>query len=620
MVLTKFLYFIRIIVDAWQAGVKVEPINANDDFGLTVVYYLADEHSDSSMFLNANKSEPTIVIDGFNERNGDYTLNINGSSTAPQVFATKAPSEHVWDASKLLLDLIQTRGGAEQHERDMKMSYNFAASSYTSNEPFELSVSYRRGKPEALQAITQLTKRSLAFKRRFQRTFKNIPRDARSACRFALSNLLGSISYFYGTSYVLQENIIAKEVIETEPFELFTDIPSRATFPRGFLWDSGFHSLILSEWSPKLALEVLQSWANRVEHNGWVAREQVPGSEARRAVPVEYIIQNTKHANPPVVLMSLLKLARRVHQTGNLKEKEMIVHQLHHIAPHFQRNLKWLIRTQRGQVHPQFCKLMQGHRTCPRVLKLPAFRWRGRSKYHNLNSGLDDYPRGDFANRFELHVDLACWVAFGAQGMLEMYGLLGVKCEEKMRHKFKMIYRRVRFSLDHLHWDAERKIYSDLTISDQGKMMYVQHQGYVNLFPLLFGFIEKDSPRLKATLDLIEDRTRLWTDFGLRSLSHSDPYYMNGDQYWTGPIWINMNYLVLSALFNHYMDPSGENYKQVKSIYTRLRENIVSNMSKSYKETGTIWEQYSDVDGRGMRSRPFTGWSALLILIAAEHY
>lgn len=36
--------------------------------------------------------------------------------------------------------------------------------------------------------------------------------------------------------------------------------------------------------------------------------------------------------------------------------------------------------------------------------------------------------------------------------------------------------------------------------------------------------------------------------FGIRSLSKSDPFYGGGDQYWTGPIWINVNYLIVSSL------------------------------------------------------------------------
>lgn len=379
---------------------------------------------------------------------------------------------------------------------------------------------------------------------------------------------------------MLSDNGLERKVSETEPFELFTDIPSRPTFPRGFLWDSGFHNLLISEWSPSLSLEILRSWAGRIEHSGWVAREQVPGSEARRAVPVGYIIQNTKHANPPALLMSIHKLAIRANKMANTKESQIIKHELNQIVNQFEKNLKWLIRTQRGQVHPHFCNLMKGTRSCCRVLKLPAFRWRGRTKHHNLNSGLDDYPRGDFPNRFELHLDLACWVAYGSKTFLQLYDLLGVKGHLKQKKKFKKLHRQILFSLEHLHWDSERQVYSDITIGTDGGLIHTQHLGYVNLFPLILGLTDPKSPKLKATLDLIENPDILWTRFGLRSLSRKDHYYMKGDQYWTGPIWININYLVLSSLKRIYVNSKGPYSEQARRVYQNLRSNILMNMVK----------------------------------------
>lgn len=40
----------------------------------------------------------------------------------------------------------------------------------------------------------------------------------------------------------------------------------------------------------------------------------------------------------------------------------------------------------------------------------------------------------------------------------------------------------------------------------------------------------------------------LFFSYGIRSLSLSDPFYNHGDKYWTGPIWINLNYLIVSSL------------------------------------------------------------------------
>jgi Glycosyl hydrolase family 63 C-terminal domain len=98
---------------------------------------------------------------------------------------------------------------------------------------------------------------SLRFHERFTRTFalsrQQHSAPVRKTAKAALSNLIGGMGYFSGS-----------ELIETSPADpalsrpqlsapsppgvLFTAVPSRPFFPRGFLWDEGFHQLLLSEW------------------------------------------------------------------------------------------------------------------------------------------------------------------------------------------------------------------------------------------------------------------------------------------------------------------------------------------------------------------------------------
>lgn len=67
---------------------------------------------------------------------------------------------------------------------------------------------------------------------------------------------------------------------------------------------------------------------------------------------------------------------------------------------------------------------------------------------------------------------------------------------------------------------------------------------------MTLGLLPPDSEKLEAVFDLMENEQELWSPYGLRSLSASDPKYRTGEIYWRGPIWININYLTLQSLYN----------------------------------------------------------------------
>ena len=172
--------------------------------------------------------------------------------------------------------------------------------------------------------------------------------------------------------------------------------------------------------------------------------------------------------------------------------------------------------------------------------------------------------------------------------------------------------------------------------------------GYVNLFPLLLQLLPvpttvtgKDTDaaslrRLDSLLELVESPELLWSPFGLRSMAKIDAFYQKrnspGDApYWRGPIWININYLALAALFKYggldqtnaamvpdVDTPSGRTMQRARHLYHQLRSNVVSTVLSNYHRTGFFWEQYDDQSGEGIRGHPFCGWTALVLNIMAE--
>ncbi|XP_074130343.1 mannosyl-oligosaccharide glucosidase [Sminthopsis crassicaudata] len=472
-----------------------------------------------------------------------------------------------------------------------------------------------------------------AFTDRFEDTFRlgarGLSAGEQALGQAALSGLLGGFGYFYGQGLVLPdpgdegpEEDPAPAPSLFPPAPLFTAVPSRSFFPRGFLWDEGFHQLVVYCWEPRLTREALGHWLGLLNADGWIGREQVLGDEARVRVPPPFLVQRAAHANPPTLLLPVMRML----DSGDTADLDF----LRTAFPRLQAWFSWLRQSQAGPVPL-------------------SYRWRGRDQAapgllnpKTLPSGLDDYPRASHPSPDERHLDLRCWVALGASVLARLAQKLG---ETQAETELAELAAKLRDEngLDLLHWAPELGVFADfgnhtgavrLARGPQGlvrvvgrpppHLQYVDALGYVSFFPLLLRLLSPTSPHLGPLLDLLADTRHLWSPFGLRSLSASSPLYgqRNSEHdppYWRGAIWVNVNYLALGAL-DHYGRLEGPHQAQASQLHTQLRTNLVGNVWRQYRDTGFLWEQYSDRDGHGMGSRPFQGWTSLVLLAMAEDY
>ncbi|RXG68487.1 Mannosyl-oligosaccharide glucosidase [Armadillidium vulgare] len=412
----------------------------------------------------------------------------------------------------------------------------------------------------------------------------------------AMSNMVGGIGYFYGASKVQGEN--NNEPVPYWKAPLYTAVPSRSFFPRGFLWDEGFHNLLISKWDREISMDILGHWFDLMNWDGWIPREQILGAEARARVPDEFVVQHQKAANPPTLMLTLHSMVNNF--DGSLTDQDYDY--LNRLWPRLKAWYQWFNSTQVGE--------------------LPGtYRWRGRNPKSQkelnpktLTSGLDDYPRASHPTNDERHLDLRCWMTLAANLIADFAKLID---KDPIKYENSYKYLSDNNMLDALHW----------SYSSNGYMDYGLHTDEVvlkRINPKADKIIDPYSVKLRKVLEDLRRPDLLWTPYGLRSLAKNSPFYNKWNTehdppYWRGAIWININYLAIRSL-KYYSEVDGPNREYAGEIYRDLRKNVIENIMKQYNTTGYLWEHYNDKTGKGEGCRPFNGWSALVVLIMGESY
>jgi len=490
----------------------------------------------------------------------------------------------------------------------------------------------------------------------------------------ALSNVLGGIAHFWGAIKInLDGNLQPGQYHKgfryaVESKEFYTGTPSRSFFPRGFLWDEGFHNVIISQWDINISIDIVNSWLSTMSATGWIAREQIRGMEAESKVPTKFLVQDKLIANPPTLIFAInniMNYYKYNFETENLKTMNAFLKKCNDKLSSW---YEWFEIYQKSS-------------------DKKSYQWYGRTTEHNLASGFDDFPRGMNPNIYEKHLDLNVWVI----ELIKTIRNLGEIFDYELMQHFQKKVEKMTLDIQTTFYDEKKQIladflgpqykliksekysepvppyywrgdgtcgadkpnslglpsecnpYSDMPCCSEfgwcgnsaahckcekcqkalkleernleKENIFNPHVGYVNLFPIIFGYLKKDDKLFRNTLKLLSDPKILNSDFGIRSLSKSDLLYHTGEDYWRGNIWINMNYLTLKGLKKFYY-----NDEEANAIYADLRLKVIRTVFTNWKKTQMFNEQYSDIDGTGLKARPFNGWSSLVLNIITEKY
>ncbi|XP_072999094.1 mannosyl-oligosaccharide glucosidase GCS1 [Typha latifolia] len=636
-----------------------------EDRNCHIFFYLADEEGKSFDMGRQESHLPgtTMLASGSRKDVGGWEVHLKSQDNL-DIHAAGYRSLHMHNLTELIQGTLASharRAGLLHLPDVIEDSSNILVFQISMNLPVKMDLVFVSGTDlknsrtkERIHSLTDvmLTRRLDEKQRNFEDKYtkcfsmkdnKVDPEDMLVG-KAAIGNLLGGIGYFYGQSKVaLPKGFSLKngdKSISYWPAALFTAVPSRSFFPRGFLWDEGFHQLVIGRWDVDICMDIVGHWLDLINVDGWIPREQILGAEALSKVPEEFVLQYTSNGNPPTLFLALRDLA------SGIKESKFSIEETKKISMFLERAyirlnawFQWFNSTQSGK-------------------DSGTFYWHGRDNIttkelnpKTLTSGLDDYPRASHPNDEERHVDLRCWILLAADCMHSIAELLRIESGLEKAY-FMMSKQLSNFDiLNQMHLDDISGAYFDFgnhtekvrlrwyevkskdtmqreLLRDtfgRPQLALVPHVGYVSLFPFMMGIIPPDSWILQKQLDLISNRSILWTDYGLRSLSKTSSLYMKRNTehdppYWRGPIWINMNYMILSAL-HHYAQEDGPYKLRALTLYDELRSNLIRNIARNYHESGFLWENYDQKNkGKGKGQRPFTGWTSLVVLIMAEAY
>ncbi|EAS00773.2 mannosyl-oligosaccharide glucosidase (macronuclear) [Tetrahymena thermophila SB210] len=532
-----------------------------------------------------------------------------------QLFMPK--QENNWDVSKAISENIkyQTRT-LNNHETSGQQINNFILIQFNFQQEFEykIHISYDSFKKASQQKLPSqypfddsLQKLIKQYEKQFQQSIESKGVNDKHNCTvFAVSNLLGGMTYKYGNLQYTQK----EEERKSQPKSIFSFTPSRTRFGWPFLWDDGFHNAVASKFQPRLSAFVIKSWLDTMNEDGWICREQSRGEEAFGLCSCPaFIKKDNRDGNPPTLILAIeyflrdhMDIAKELIQEGYFSKLEKWYH--------------WYLKTQ--MVKDEF---FTGNANNFNDFEKNSFVfkfWDQDGNVASMNSGLDDYPRNDNGKPFNEpigHIDLQSWM-YHFTSIMEKFSLFNQdmkKFEYYLSIKEVILQRTEEYFLD----DRD-SLYKDIISSNRSlkSVEFSPHFGYPNTLPLAFGIVKDDGYQLQTLLKRIQDQNFLWTDYGLRSLSKSDSYSKRGNNYWTNPIWIQMNYLVLRGLNLYYQEN-----EEATNLYSKLRKNVSNTVCQNWEKTGFFYENYNKYDnGQGSDAYPFTGWTATVALINAENY
>lgn len=221
--------------------------------------------------------------------------------------------------------------------------------------------------------------------------------------------------------------------------------------------------------------------------------------------------------------------------------------------------------------------------------------------YDSMESGADnniaclDYPKASV-----VATDLNTLVYREYKAMNLLADILAKRKDAK---KFKNRADTIKKNFNKYLWNEKDGIYYNI-FSQTGE--HIKKISYNSLIPL-FGKMANQKQADTIIKNYVLKPNHLWSEFGIRTLSKSDPDFNNRNiikpySNWQGPVWPIANYMFMQGLLNY-------GYQKEAIVVAQRISNLVLD---DIKTRGGMHENYDAETGKPLAADNFVSWNILV--------
>lgn len=395
---------------------------------------------------------------------------------------------------------------------------------------------------------------------------------------------------------VLMKN--AKHGLTRKGQEYFYICPALERYPYQWLWDSCFHSIVMSHFAPELAEKEIETLLSMVQGNGFLPHiifwEKV---SFPKNLIAKYLYGNedfNRLTQPPIVALAMEKVYSKS------KNKEFLERTL----PLAKKFYLWLMRErdldkdglvsiihpyEAGADHnPEFDSIYGIKKSSYLNLTLAGIRTLFDCKKCDWN--LEKISEKDYFNVES--VQFNSLHALSLQSMSKLFEEIG---NDEDARFFKKESERTEKAILRKCYDSVDDVFVDLVFDEK---LRVPVTSFFSILPIILENIDPVITDFIVTKHLLNPN-EFWLPYPIPSVPKNSPSFSSNltRLLWRGPTWINVNWLIFNALIK----------KEYYDVARRIKKKTIELVLKS-----GFREFYNPITGKGLRSKDY-GWSTLVV-------